>query len=73
MQPKHPYRDPRVLITDLLGWVDTIRDLWPDLETRLIRRERRKRLKHARGKISDAELAIELEAIQSKRRANGIG
>ena len=62
---------PFQIITQLLAWADSLRDWFPDFETRMINRERRKRLQHAEGKLTDAELAIELDAIEQKRASRG--
>lgn len=65
------YDDPRKLLTDLLLWIEAIKDWLPDFETRMANRERRYRLRHAEGKISTERLEIELEAIRQKRAARG--
>jgi len=66
---KPMYNDPRVLLTDLILWINAIRDWIPDFEQRMINRERRFRLRHTNGKITDERLAIELEAIEQRRAA----
>lgn len=61
-----PFDNPFTLITALISWADSISDWLPTFEQRMANRERRKRLQHAKGKISDEELEIELKAIQQK-------
>jgi hypothetical protein len=63
------FKDPITLITAVITWVNTLSDWLPTLHQRMANRERRKRLQHAKGKISDAELEIELEAIRQKLAA----
>lgn len=69
-----PYKDPQNLLKDLLLWYElirtTVRLVRPTFENRMINKEARKRLKHSRGKISDEELQIELDAIAAKRKAH---
>ena len=49
--------------------IDLVDEFIPDFETRMINRETKWRRRHAEGKISDARLAIELNAIRQKRLA----
>lgn len=64
-----PYNDPRKLISDLMFWYQSIRDAWPDFESRMIRKETKYRRQHDDGEISDSRLRIELDAIAARRKA----
>jgi hypothetical protein len=68
-----PYNNPLQFLSDLLLWIEAIKDFLPDFETRMVNRERRFRLRHAEGKISHERLGIELEAIRQKRVLRGEG
>jgi len=63
------YDDPRVLLTDLILWINAIRDWIPDFEHRMINREKRYRRRHEEGKITRQRLDIELRAIEQRKAA----
>jgi hypothetical protein len=69
MMPK--YDNPIVLLNDLILWFNAIKDWLPSFHQRMINRERRLRLRHAEGNITDKRLDIELKAIKQRKAAKG--
>ena len=58
---------------DIFLFIESLRDWIPDFETRMINREKRFRVRYEKGKISQERLAIELQAIELRRKARNGG